>query len=315
MINAVRRYFARRRIKRMFGSYVSPALVERMVQSGEEPKIGAADVELTAFFANVPGYVGIAEQVPLRRLPELMNAYFEAGTAAIQGEGGTLDKYIGDVIVAMFGAPARLPDHALRACIGALRCQSAVAALRERLRGDAEPWPDLARQIRVRIGLHTGVAMVGNLGTRHRFNYTMMGDNVNLAARMEPVAKNYGVGTLCTDATQSACEAKAPGRILFRSLGCIVVKGRAQPLGLYEPVALRHEASDRLLECVQVFEQGLARYRERDWHGAVAFFAKSALLERDQSGIPPELAANPSTIFSRLAQSFHANPGSGPVLV
>jgi adenylate cyclase len=106
MIAFIRRFFARRRIKNLFGSHLSPAMVERMGQSGEMPSLGGAEVELTAFFANVPGYVGIAEQVPLKRLPALMNAYFEAGTAAIQEEGGTLDKFIGDAIVAMLALPS-----------------------------------------------------------------------------------------------------------------------------------------------------------------------------------------------------------------
>jgi adenylate cyclase len=130
-------------------------MVDRTVESGEAPALGGAELELSAMFVDMQGYVGIAEQVPVRRLPQLMNAYFDGWTSAIQAENGTLDKYIGDVIVAMFGAPVSLPDHALRACRAALQCQTRVAELRDKLRRDSDPWPDIAKQVRVRIGVNS----------------------------------------------------------------------------------------------------------------------------------------------------------------
>lgn len=286
-----------------------------MVDSGEKPAVGGAEVDLSAMFVDMQGYVGIAEQVPVRRLPELMNAYFEGCTNAIKAENGTLDKYIGDVIVAMFGAPVSFPDHALRACRAALQCQASLEKLRAKLQSDSQSWPDLAKQVRVRIGLNSGVAIVGNMGTATRFNYTMMGDNVNLAARLESGAKSYGVWILCSETTKIAAERAAPGEILFRSLGRIIVKGRAQPLELFEPLAFRNQASPALLECVQVFETGLSRWREKDWRGAASIFEKSARLERDQPGAAPEIKTNPSLVFLSMAQSFRDNPGTGPMVI
>jgi adenylate cyclase len=283
-----------------------------MVDAGETPTLGSHEVELTAFFASVHQYVSLAEQVPLAQLPELMNRYFEACTSAIQEEGGTLDKYVGDAVVAMFGAPLAVSDHALRGCVAALRCQARVGELREQLRRDTHRWPELAGQLRVRVGLNSGQAIVGHMGSRTRFNYTMLGDDVNLAARLEAGAKHHHVWTLCSGQTRDACEQAKPGRVVFRRLSRIAVKGRTQPIELFEPVALREDATDRLRECIGIFEAGLARWSERDWAGAIQQFEKSAPLERDQPGSSPEITHNPSTFYLKLAHEFQTNPEARP---
>jgi adenylate cyclase len=216
----------------MFGPYVSPNLVEKMIEAGEDPKLGGHEAAITPFFASLHNYVGLAEKLPLQQLPELMNAYFTACTDAICAEGGTLDKYIGDAIVAMFGAPIALPDHALRACVAALRCQDEVARLRERFQREAAAWPEEARRLRLRIGLNTGPVIIGNFGSRTRFNYTMMGDNVNLAARMESGAKSWGVWTMCTDATKERLRADRRATDSL-SLAGRSHRDRAEPAGGY----------------------------------------------------------------------------------
>jgi adenylate cyclase len=153
------------------------------------------------------------------------------------------------------------------------------------------------------------------MGTATRFNYTMMGDNVNLAARLESGAKSYGVWTLCSETTKAAAERTSPGEILFRSLGRIIVKVRAQPLELFEPLAFQSQASQNLLECVAVFEAGLSRWKEKDWAGAVSLFEKSARLERDRPDAAPDIKTNPSLVFLSMAQSYRDNPGTGPLVV
>ena len=215
----------------------------------------------------------------------------------------------------MFGARVSFADHALRSCRAALQCQARVGELRDELQRASEPWPVLAKHLRVRIGLNSGVASVGNLGTATRFNYTMMGDNVNLAARLESAAKSYGVWTLCSETTKTAAERAAPGEILFRSLGPIAVSGRTHPVGVFEPLALRNQAAPALLDCLEVFEQGLSRYREKDWRGAISLFEKSARLERDRPGAAPGIKTNPSRVFLSMAQSFRDNPGPGPMVI
>src|SRR5690242_6796938 len=129
MLDAIRAYFIRRSIRKTFGAYVSLSAVDALVKTGREPLWKPTAAEITPFFASVHNYVGIAEQVPLERLPKLMNAWFGVCTGAIQDEGGLLDKYIGDAVVGMFGAPLPLPDHALRACVASLRCQARVDQL------------------------------------------------------------------------------------------------------------------------------------------------------------------------------------------
>ncbi len=304
----IRDYFARRNIKRMFGTYVSRALVKQMVNSGEAPRIGGENRELTAFFGSINSYVALAEQLPLAQLPELMNAYFTACTDSIQEEGGTLDKCIGDAVVAMFGAPAHLPDHALRACVAALKIQNEITSLRERFRREEGKWPEIVHGLRVRIGLNTGTAIVGNMGTATRFNYTMMGDEVNLAARLESGAKSWGVWTLCTGVTKHACDRSQQNRIVFRSLGSIIVKGRANPVELFEPVALSEDVTDELRECASLFESGLTHYLAQDWDGAEALFLRSSKLEPNQPGKSPGVKSNPSLVFIGLCNSLRADP-------
>lgn len=305
MIQLIRAYMARRQVRAMFGDSLAPELLNQMIAEGGKSPASAqpADVELTPFFASIHGYVGLAEQLDTTQLRELMNRYFDACGTEIQNERGSIEKFIGDAIVAMFGAPQPLPGHALHACIVALRCQTRVAKLREHLRREGATWPERARQLRIRIGLHTGTVLVGNMGPPDRPAYTMMGDNVNLAARLEAEAKTYGVWTLCSDATRQQCEQADPGRIFFRPLGPIVIKGRAAPIELFEPMALRDDVTAQMRECVDHFTAGLGRLSAQNWTGAIACFEQSARLERDQPGTSPEIERNPSTYYLELAQS------------
>ena len=135
-----------------------------------------------------------------------MNEYLTACTDLVHEEGGTLDKYIGDAVVAIYGAPVALPDHALRACVTALRTQDMLAKLREKWTAEGERWPLGVRNMRSRVGLNSGSAIIGNMGSRTRFAYTMTGDNVNLAARMESGAKQWGVYTCLLYTSDAADE-------------------------------------------------------------------------------------------------------------
>jgi adenylate cyclase len=181
---------AKQEIKGMFGAYLAPQLVDRMVKSGKMPELGGHEEEITAYFSDIQGYSTFSEKLSAARLVELLNEYLTVCTDIIQEEGGTLDKYIGDAVVAMFGAPIALPDHAYRACVTALRVQHALDDLRRKWEAEGEVWPLTVRQMRSRIGLNTGRAVVGNMGSRTRFSYTMTSDDVNLAARMESGAKS-----------------------------------------------------------------------------------------------------------------------------
>ena len=301
---------AKREMKGMFGAYVSPQLVDRMVKSGQMPQLGGHQEEITAYFSDIQGYSTFSEKLSAARLVELLNEYLTVCTDLVQEEGGTLDKYIGDAVVAMFGAPIALPDHAYRACVTALRVQHALDELRARWNAQGDEWPLEVRQMRSRIGLNTGVAVVGNMGSRTRFNYTMTSDDVNLAARMESGAKSWGVYTMCTEATRAACQQHGGDRVVFRPLGRIVVKGRGQAVPIFEVVGLKETIPAPVLECLALFAQGLESYYRRDWDEATRLLQASAALEARQPGRDPGVSGNPSLIYLKIISSYRQHPPS-----
>jgi adenylate cyclase len=299
---------AKQEIKGMFGTYVSPQLVERLIKAGEPPRLGGHEAEITAYFSDIQGFSTFSEKLPPARLVELMNEYLTACTDLVQEEGGTLDKYIGDAVVAMFGAPIALPDHALRACVAAQRVQRKLGELRTKWQAEGDRWPPIVGQMQSRIGLNSGRCVVGNMGSRTRFNYTMMGDDVNLAARMESGAKRWGVYSMCTEATKLACERHGPGRLIFRPLGHIVVQGRLQAVPILEIVGLAESVTTATRECLGLFAQGLERYYARDWAGALALFQRSAGLEPNIPGQTPGVTNNPSLVYRGIAEQYKIEP-------
>ena len=295
-------------IKGMFGAYVSPQLVDRLVKSGVPPHLGGHLEEITAYFSDIQSFSTFSEKLPPDRLVELMNEYLTACTDIVQEEGGTLDKYIGDAVVAMFGAPIALGDHAYRACVASLRVQQRLGELRDKWRGEGDKWPPVVWNMQSRVGLNSGSCVIGNMGSRTRFNYTMMGDNVNLAARMESGAKSWGTYTMCTEATKLLCEQHGGDRVIFRPLGRIVVKGRAQDVPIYEITGLKEWVTPETHDCLDLFRAGLERYHARDWDGAMALFARSAALEPNLPGKTPGVVSNPSLVFAEISARYKIAP-------
>lgn len=285
------------RIKDMFGTYVAPELVNRMIVSGEEPKLGGVEADITAYFSDIRDFSTFSEKLTPPRLVELMNEYLTACTDLVQAEGGTLDKYVGDAVVAIYGAPLPLPDHAHRACCAALNVHKRVAELRAKWTGEGDKWPSIVRLLQTRIGLNSGPAVVGNMGSATRFNYTMMGDTVNLGARMETGAKTYGVFTMVTETTRQACETQGGDHVVFRYLDRIQVKGRHQPVPIHEAVGFKEDVSDATLECIALFEQASKLYHEQRWAEALALFRRSADREPNYPGLTPGVVTNPSLVF------------------
>ncbi|HRJ46784.1 MAG TPA: adenylate/guanylate cyclase domain-containing protein [Opitutaceae bacterium] len=296
------------RIKGMFGAYVSPQLVERMVESGEDPQLGGHDGEITAYFSDIQSFSTFSEKLGSGPLVELMNEYLTACTDIVQAQGGTLDKYIGDAVVAMFGAPLPLKDHAYRACVATQLVHRKLAELRQKWRDEGGKWPEIVWNMQTRVGLNTGVCMIGNMGSRTRFNYTMMGDNVNLAARMESGAKSWGAYTMCAEATRLACVEHGGDHVVFRPLGRIVVKGRTQAVPIHEITGLKEHTSDEARECFALFGQGLEKHYARDWDGAISLFKKSAMLEPNQPGVTPGVSSNPSLVYINITEHYKHEP-------
>lgn len=299
------------RIKGMFGTYVSPQLVEQMVRTGESPRLGGVEEEITAYFSDIQGFTGFSELLPPDKLVELMNEYLTACTEVLLSQGGALDKYIGDAVVAMFGGLVKLDDHAYRACVTSQLVQLRMAELREKWRREGDEWPALVGQMQSRIGLNTGGAIVGNMGSPARFNFTMMGDNVNLAARMESGAKAYGVLSMATEATFQECMKHGGDHVVFRKLDKIIVKGRSKPVSVFEIVGLKEHIKDRVLDCIATFEEGLVRYQAMDWSGAEQLFRRSAALEENQLGLDQVMESNPSLVMmDRCRRLSESPPGS-----
>ncbi|KAF0094552.1 MAG: adenylate cyclase [Puniceicoccaceae bacterium 5H] len=291
------------RIRNMFGSYVSPQVVERMVDSDEAPQLGGHTEEITAFFSDIQSFSSFSEVLPPGELVVLMNEYLNAMTEILEEEEGTLDKYIGDAIVAMFGAPVQVEHHAYLACRAALRIQQRQAELRDEWRALGDRWPSLVHQMQTRIGLNTGPAVVGNMGSRKRFNYTMMGDTVNLAARNESGAKTYGVYTMVSDETRQRALEVSP-EFTFRYLDKIVVKGRSQPVAVYELLGERGQLPASVLECLTLYGQAMELYLEQQWDAAQALFQQAAQLEpHAQKG-----ETNPSLVMAQRCDQWRAQP-------
>jgi adenylate cyclase len=287
----------KRRIKGMFASYVSPELVDQMVESGEEPQLGGEETYMTAFFSDIVSFSTFSEQLEAKDLVRLINEYLNAMTNILNDRGGTLDKYIGDAIVSFFGSPVYMQDHAYQACISSQLMHRELDKLRKKWKKDG--WPEIVVNMQHRIGVNTGVMVTGNMGSTRRFNYTMMGDNVNLAARCESGAKKYGVYTMVTETTKQEAE-KFGDDCVFRLLDNIVVKGRTKPVKVYEIIGLKEHVSDEMLECKDLFEEGIHLYFDQNWDAALQKFNASQKLERNEM--------NPSRIFIERTEMMKSEP-------
>lgn len=288
----------KRRIKGMFSSYVSPSLVNQMIESGEEPKLGGEDTFMTAFFSDIVSFSSFSEKLDPKQLVSLINEYLTAMTDIINNQGGTLDKFIGDAIVAFYGAPVHMEDHALKACVSSQLMEKKLAELRIKWKVDGT-WPKMVHALQHRMGMNTGEMVTGNMGSERRFNYTMMGDNVNLAARCESGAKAYNVFTMVTESTK--IEAENHGNdCLFRKLDTIVVKGRIKPVTVYEIMALRTDATQTMMDCIGLYELGMQAYFKQEWVKALSLFNQSLSHEPH--------ALNPSQIFIKRCELMKAKP-------
>ena len=207
-----------------FTQYVPKALVERMVRLNMVPQLGGERRELTLLFSDIADFTTISETMPAEELTHLVSRYFKRLGTVILDQGGTIDKFIGDAIMAFWNAPEPAPDHAARACLAALRCQRQSSELNALLGEEGVP------ALRTRIGLHTGEAIVGNVGSSDRMDYTAMGGAVNIASRLEGMNKHYGTQIMASRTVQEA----AGDGFLFRTVGRVVPKGAKAPVIVFE---------------------------------------------------------------------------------
>jgi len=255
-------YFVESRTKRqltsLFGQYVPPELVEEMSRDPENYSMAGRKADLTVLFSDVRGFTTISEGLEPDQLAALMNEYLGAMTAVVRDHRGTLDKYIGDAIMAFWGAPVSDPDHARNAVITALEMQKTLKDLNVVLK--SKGWPEL----KIGVGVNTGTMTVGDMGSPVRQSYTVMGDAVNLGSRLEGITKQYGVGIIVGETTRE----KVKKDFVFRELDRVRVKGKDEPVGIYEPVALEGEADAAQLDELKLWNQALRAYRGQEWDQA-----------------------------------------------
>ncbi len=290
-----------RYLRKTFSTYLSPELVSIMVRDGIEPKLGGSSGTRTAYFTDIASFSSFSEVLSATQLVELLNEYLTVMTDILLAEGGTLDKYEGDAIVAFFGAPIEQPDHAARALRVALRMQEGLAELRQRWRTEGDKWPELVQHMRMRIGVNSGDIVTGNMGSTMRMNYTMMGDVVNTAARLEASAKQYGIYIQCT---RQALELAGPEHFEWRLIDYVKVVGKSEAVETLEIMALKGQLAPELAAMRDIYQQGLTLYRQQQWDEALARFTESEKREE----VFPKRPTTPSRVYIERCAQFKATP-------
>ena len=257
-LNMAYGYFVESRSKRqftaLFGQYVPPELVDEMAKDPEKYSMQPKEAELTILFSDVRGFTTISESLSAADLALYINDFLTTMSAIISHHRGTLDKYIGDCIMAFWGAPVIDAEHARQGIISALEMQQACVELRAKF--IAKGWPDL----KIGIGLNSGSVRVGDMGSKVRKAYTAMGDAVNLASRLEGRTKEYGVGIMVGEATERIVK-----DVLYRELDRIRVKGKNEPVAIFEPLCLEAEADKKLKDEIKIWRDALKAYRAQSW--------------------------------------------------
>ena len=252
LVNYVTEGHQKRFIKNAFKHFLSPEVIEQLIVHPERLKLGGERRVLTIFFSDLQGFTSISENLDPEELIELLNEYLSAMTDIIQEEGGTIDKYEGDAIIAFWNAPLEVADHAVRAVRAALRCQARLAEMRPAFK------KRIGADMNMRIGINTGLSVVGNLGSHARFDYTVLGDAVNLASRLEGANKQFGTYTMIS---RSTCDLVAK-HFAVRELARLAVVGRKEPVKVYEPMSAADYESRK--DILDKFSLGLALFYKGD---------------------------------------------------
>ncbi|NJB66820.1 adenylate cyclase [Desulfobaculum xiamenense] len=314
-----------------FSSYLSPELINEMFENKQMPELGGEARTITAFFSDIQSFSTFSEKLSATQLVELLNEYLTAMTDILIQNRGTLDKYEGDAIVAFVGAPMEVPDHALRACRITVGMQASLVDLRRKWAGEkqlpeeperntkgfpadqwapGDKWPKVVHEIKVRIGLNSGEIVVGNMGSTMRMNYTMMGDAVNLAARLESGAKQYGIYSMISEyVLEQPCmdengkPATVRDMVEVRFIDTITVVGKAEPVRVYELCAMKGELTDKEKRLFELFDAGMAHYLAMRWDEAIEAFTRALEIER-----VPEGKTTPSQVYIGRCREYRENP-------
>lgn len=294
MLQITYRFFVEQRNKRhlsqVFGQYIPKSLVDEIDESGREVSLEGETREMSVLFSDVRGFTTISEGLDARELTRMMNEFLTPFTRAIQVHRGTIDKYMGDAVMAFWGAPLPDDDHARNALLAGFDMIEAVKALDEPFR--EKGWPP----IRVGVGIASGDMNVGNMGSEFRIAYTVMGDTVNLGSRLEGLTKQYGVDIIVNDRT-----AELVPEFTFRELDLVRVKGKHEPVAIFEPIGPTGVVDGERRELLQTYDAALRAYRRKNWDEAAKLFEN--LTERD--------AALLYNVYLDRIRMFRSEPPSG----
>ena len=254
-------YFIESRSKRqfteLFGQYVPPELVDKMAADPEKYSMEGKSEELTVLFSDIVGFTSISESLEPKELSQFINDYLTSMSMVIRNNRGTLDKYIGDAIMAFWGAPVEDPEHARQGVISAMAMQTELDKLRAQML--ARGWPD----IRIGVGVNSGNMRVGDMGSKLRKAYTVMGDAVNLSSRLEGLTRVYGVGILVGPNTRQLVK-----DVVFREVDRVKVKGKDEPVDIFEPIGMEGQVDQKVVDEIKLWHKALKAYRAQKWDEA-----------------------------------------------
>jgi adenylate cyclase len=279
---------SRKWITSVFGKYVSPVVIDHLIENPESIKLGGEKRDITLLFSDIRGFTSISERLDPEKLVHLLNEYLSEMTSVIMRNQGLVDKYMGDAIMAFWGAPLEQPGHPGLACSTSLEMMERLRELQRSWKSRGIPPLDIG------IGLNTGEAVVGNMGSFDRFDYTAMGDSVNLASRLEGLNKLYGTNVIISGSTWK----RVSDRFEARKLDAVMVKGKRKPILIYELLARKGRLHRRQRDFVRHYEAGLESYFSRKWPRAMTSFRQALKLRPDKA----------SEEFIRRCQAFRKTP-------
>ncbi len=251
----------RRELKRLMNRYLSPEVVDEISADPDKIDFAGRELEATIFFSDIHDFTAASEKLKPKELVSSLNEYFTLVTEVVLNSGAMLDKYIGDSVMAVYGAPLPMEDHPARACLAALQIQYRLSRFYSTRRGSAPAFE-------TRIGLNTGKIVLGNIGSVRRLDYTAIGDSVNLASRLEGANKEFGTKILVSESTYEL----AKGTVDARELDLVRVKGKEIPVRIFELVCEKGRMTPAEMELAEMFQEGLSFYRQREWERAVKIF-------------------------------------------
>jgi adenylate cyclase len=281
---------SRKWITDVFGKYVSPVVIDNLIQNPDMINLGGEKRNITIFFSDIRGFTRISEKLKPENLVHLLNEYLTEMTSVIIKDDGLVDKYMGDAIMAFWGAPLDQPDHPTMACSSSLEMLEKLGELNKKWKNEGIP------SFRIGIGLNSGEAIVGNMGSSSRFDYTAMGDNVNLASRLEGLNKVYGTNIIISENTYDLVKDKFE----TRKLDSVRVKGKEKPVIIYELISEKGKISKNEIDFIKKYEKGLEHYCNKKWNDAIKSFEDALKIIDDDA----------SKLFIERCEEFIKNPPS-----